>query len=86
MADRWVEEYRAEAKRLRRLAEASRDAEVEHGCLARAENYERLALEAQGRAERLHLCPDVPTHHLEHDRNATVRVPWPGRGSRSGGG
>jgi hypothetical protein len=82
MTDRWVEEYRAEARRLRRLAEASRDAEAEHSYLAKADHYERLALAAQAHAERLRLGPAAPTHHPEHERGADVRVPWPGHGSR----
>ena len=82
MADRWVEEYRAEARRLRRLAEASRDGKAEHDFLEKADNYERLALEAQAHEERLRLSPATPVHHREHERSAEVRVPWPGHASR----
>ncbi len=70
MPVRWVEEYRGEVRRLRRLAEAARTPEDERKYLAAADNYERMALAAETHEERLRLGPDTPT--APHTRKPTA--------------
>jgi hypothetical protein len=80
MVNRWVEEYRSEARRLRRLAEASRSADSERDYLAQAENYERMAADAHQHEERFRLSPDAPTQ-VERGPRTALRIALLGLGS-----